>query len=415
MLPLHETQLEPGSATRHVPSPYKSYGIGLSPRYLPAVSSHTLPTEAEKANFIKTNRVWIVDYALFCALRDHFKTDDWRKWNRDLKRREKKALDEWSEKLKKNIDHYVVLQWKLDQSYTQLKKKAQELDISLVGDLPFYLSVQSPLVWAHQEVFQLDENGAMEFVSGVPNSPKAHFGRQVWGHPLYKWDSENHRQTIIRFWKMRFRYLAKLFDFIRFDHAKGLFEYAAIDPLGGKEDTYRKGPGSTVFEELVRHSHHYNLRIFAEDSGEKLQELRKSLRKLKIPGIKIFRFAFDQKRNKVNTEYADISGYSSSTVAYTTTHDTETLLGYLALLNSDEKQNLARFSYVKYHIDDLEFAKEIRNAIIESSAQMVIIPLQDWLLTTERINVPGTELPINDPNWQYRMKTAIEDIPDSFK
>lgn len=414
LLPLYQTQLEPGSVTKHIPSPYKGYGIGLDPKYLPSLFIGIHPTESEKNDFIADNHEWISDYALFCALRDYFKTDDWRCWDKDIRNRNPKAIAEWSNKLAEKIDNHIVTQWQLYTAYSQLKQKAKKLGITLIGDLSFYICLQSPLVWAHQDVFLIEKDKTTRYVSGIPNSASSLFGRQIWGHPLYNWEVENCREAIIAFWKIRLRYMTKLFDLIRFDHAMGFFKYGVMDITNKDNDTYKKGPGSSIFEELIQFNYNIGVKSFVEDGGKNLIKLRGSMRKLKIPGIKIFRFAFDEKRKKVNKEYADLSTYQTNIVAYTSMHDTETLLGYLQSLTPKQKQILAEASGVLYDANDKIFAKKLRDAVLTSPAHTVIIPIQDWLLTTDRINIPGTELPVNDPNWQFRLKIPIENLPTHF-
>lgn len=411
LLPLHQTQLEPGSTTKYIPSPYKGYGIGLDPKYLPSSLSNIYPTEQEKNDFIIANDDWIHDYALFCALRDYFKTDNWRSWDKNTKNRNPHALLKWSQKLTKELDSHIITQWRLYESYSKLKQKAKKLGITLIGDLSFYLSLQSPLVWANQDIFRIEKNGNIRYVSGVPNSSAAHFGRQVWGHPLYNWEN---KKKVIAFWKIRLRYQATLFNDIRFDHAKAIFAYGVIDLENQQNDQYEKGPGAEVFEELIAFSRQNGLSIFAEDSGEGLEKLRIVLKKLKIPGIKIFRFGLMEKKNKLNKGYANINQYPKNTVAYTTTHDTETLLGYLYILSKEQKQKLAVIADVRYDFEDIKLAKRLRDAVLASPAETVIIPIQDWLLITERINIPGTELPVNDPNWKFKLTIPIEDLPLSL-
>src|SRR5882724_2092108 len=401
LLPLYQTQLEPGSSAKHVPSPYKGYGVGLDPKYLPESFVGIYPSQSEKKEFIKTNNEWLSDHVFFCALRDYFQTDDWRKWDEGLKNRNQATLDHWSDQLSKEIDTQIVTQWQLHTAYSLLRKKAKELEIMLIGDLPFYPALQSPLVWANQNVFQIEKNAKMQFVSGIPDSLVAHFGRQVWGHPLYNW---KYKEKLVAFWKMRFRYQATLFDNIRLDHAKAFFYYGVMDSTHEQNDTYAEGPGADVFKELIDFSQKNNLSIFAEDSGESIKDLRSVLNTLKIPGIKIFRFGFMEKEKKLNIGYAKVHEYPENTVAYTTTHDTETLLGYLQNLTTEQKQKLAEEASVTYDKEDKKFAKILRNAIIASPAQTVIIPIQDWLLTTDRINTPGTELSVNDPNWNFHLK-----------
>lgn len=414
LLPLYQTQLEPDSSTKRVPSPYKSYGVGLDPKYLPESFIGIYPSQSEKKEFMKENSEWLTDYAFFCALTDYFQTDDWRTWDEDVKNREEGALSHWKNQLGKEIDNHIVMQWQLHKAYTELRNKAGKLGITLQGDLPFYVGIQSPLVWAHQKAFDLQKDGSMHAISGVPNIPPSFFGRQMWGHPLYKWEAKEQWEEIISLWKIRLRYLAGLFDVIRLDYAKAFYNYGVMDTKNQQNDGYRIGPGEKVFEELINFSKECGLSVFVEDSGNKIDEMRQSMNALHIPGIKILRFALDEKKDIVIGEYADVLHYPEFTVAYTTTHDTETLLGYLANLTAEQKQRLAIAANVAYQSDDKVFAKTLRDAVITSPAQTVIVPIQDWLLLTERINTPGTERAVSDPNWRFRMKTSIEKLPTNI-
>lgn len=415
LLPLHQKQLEPGSSTKHVQSPYKSYGIGLDPIYLPTDFETITPTEGERNDFISKNHEWINDYALFCALRDYFHTDDWTNWGSNLRSRNKDTLEHWREKLKEKIDGHILIQWRLHKAYNQLKNKAKELNIYLIGDLPFYVSIKSPLVWAHQTIFDLSEDGSMQYVSGIPSIPSTFFGRQVWGHPLYRWKPRENWGNIIALWQMRLRYASTLFDSIRLDHAKAFFSYGVIDVESKQNDKHKEGPGKEVFEDIIRFAQKCGISVFIEEgSTNKIGEMEESMKTLKTPGINIFSFALDQKKDKVLNQYADVAHYPVCTVAYTTTHDTKTLLSYLQSLTILQKQKLALSTGLLYDPDDKKFAKILRDAIIASPARTVIIPMQDWLLTTDRINIPGTELSIDDPNWNYKLKIPIENLPQSF-
>jgi len=151
--------------------------------------------------------------------------------------------------------------------------------------------------------------------------------------------------------------------------------------------------------------------LFAEDSGDRLKGLRDTLKSFNIPGVRILRFAYNEKRRKLTKRYADINHYPINTFAQTTTHDTETLLGYLNILSVEEKKLLSVNCNVRFGKDNKTFAKRLRTAVVSSSAKTVIIPIQDWLLSTERINIPGTEKIVGDTNWQYRIPVSIENLP----
>lgn len=409
ILPLHQTQLQKGSKTKHVPSPYKGYGIGLNPNYLS--SDSPMPSESQISGFVKKNKYWLDTYALFCALRDYFGTDDWSKWPDDLRKRDKVTLAKWRKKLAAVISGHIVVQVQLHLVYEQLRIKTKVNDIILIGDMPFYACLNSPLVWEYQHLFDIPSSGNLRRVSGVLKGIKSHFGRQIWGHPLYLWKNMALIPELYHFFKIRIKYLANLFDLIRFDHAKGLFSYGVIDLFDDRLDAYQIGPGRMFLEKLIKFARIKKLKIYAEDTGDKLKELRNSLHIHHLPGVKIFRFAYNEKTKLLDDQYLKFSLYPKNTVAYTTTHDTEPLLGYLEKLSTVEIVNLKKQLHHSGSSKLTIFAKWIREKIIKSPARIVLIPLQDWLLTTERINTPGTEREKNDKNWSYKMNIPLEDLP----
>jgi len=410
LLPLSETQLEPGSKDVHVPSPYKGYGIGLDPAYLSAADD-AIPDEGELDAFRLKHADWLPDYAAFCAIRDRLGTDQWARWPKSLRDKDREALQAWTAEHAADVRRHEVLQWKAQRALDAVRGRAHASDIMIVGDLPFYVSVASPLVWAHRDAFDLAEDGRPRRVSGIPDSPKAHFGRQVWGHPLYRWTDAASAEEAMRVWKLRLSYHAHVYDLMRLDHAKGLFRFGSVDPEDPTRDAVLEGPGTPALEALVRHARAAGLELFAEDSGDWLDDLRETLKRLRVPGIRILRFAYNEKRKAIEQEYADVANYPEDSVAYTTTHDTDTLLGYVRKLDEAERRHLCEHVGVAYDPAAETVAARLRGALLASSARVRIVQIQDWLLTEDRINVPGTEKPVGDPNWRYRMTVPIEALP----
>lgn len=411
LLPLSQGHLEPGSATVHVPSPYKGYGIGLDPRYLAGPWSSLEPSEAQLTAFRTKESGWIEDYALFCAIRDAEGTDDWRDWPAGLRDYDEEALKEWRATREGAVLGHILTQWRLHEAFMGLREAANAWDIELIGDLPFYAPLQSPLVWANQRCFEIGKDAELLRVSGVPDGPKAHFGRQVWGHPLYAWRKWGAKKRILALWEMRISYFARFYDTMRLDHAKGLFFYGAMDLARPEKDVIEKGPGDPVLHHLIVFGRKVGLELFAEDAGDRLLELRKTLTALKVPGIRILRFAYNEKRRSIETDYSDVGNYPPHTYAYTSTHDTITLMAYVRILTPEEQRHVAEHVGVEHSDDEMLFATRLLEAVIHSPASHAIIPMQDWLLSEERINVPGTEKAFNDPNWRYRLPVPIEDLP----
>ncbi len=69
----------------------------------------------------------------------------------------------------------------------RLKEHAHARGLRLIGDLPFFMSPNSSVVWANPELFLLDEQHRPRFVAEVPPDYFSANG-QLWGNPVYDWD-----------------------------------------------------------------------------------------------------------------------------------------------------------------------------------------------------------------------------------
>ncbi|MDP2630544.1 MAG: 4-alpha-glucanotransferase [Candidatus Uhrbacteria bacterium] len=404
LLPLHETHYVSGSRTRHAASPYRGYGVGIDPRY---VAEGRLPKRRAVAldEFCDTHKEWLTTYALFCTLRDSFGTDDWRLWPAPLRDRDPAALDLWTRKLHDGIEKYKKNQYVLHASFDALRKKAANLGITLIGDLSFYLPLQSPLVWQYADAFEMKPGRAVRFVSGLPDGLRAHYGRQLWGHPLYAWSSRPHRINAL--WRFRLRYLGSLYDMIRVDHAQGFYRYGRMDSEQANNDMLKYGPGTTALSPLLSYSAQNGITLFAEDAGHRIPALKQTLAKHQVPGIRIARFLYNEKLKKISAYHGDFDAFPIRTVCYTSTHDTEPLLAYVRTLSVKEKRDLSAYLLLDSYHTDRAFACALRNKAICSPAQMTLVQFQDWFLRTERMNIPGTE-GLHEKNWRYRIHIPVE-------
>jgi len=410
LLPISAPCLEDGSPSVRVPSPYKGYGIGLDPRYISPAMRRARPSASALKRFKKRHAWWIGDYALFGALTKRFGTDDWTRWPAPIRDRRGGEMRRVRKEMAEACQAEVIEQWRAHADFEALRRQAKRLGIRLMGDLPFYFPLQSPLTWANRDCFDLAA-GRLRHVSGVPDGPQSHFGRQVWGHPLYAWNRRKDRPAIARLWLRRIGYKAGLFGMMRLDHAKGLFFYGSMDLRRPERDAVLKGPGAPLLARIVRHARAKGLTLFAEDAGDRLAELRVELHRLGVPGIRILRFAYNEKRKTIESDYAHPRSYPENAVAYTSTHDTATLMGYLSALSAAEKRLLCAEVGVAYDKKTAVLAARLRRSALEAPTRFTIVPIQDWLLTKDRINVPGTERPRGDRNWRYRLKTPVERLP----
>ncbi|MBR1741716.1 MAG: 4-alpha-glucanotransferase, partial [Lachnospiraceae bacterium] len=307
----------------------------------------------------------------------------------------------FSKEHRKEILFYMFLQYLFFKQWRRLKKYANKKGIRLIGDIPIYVALDSADVWAAPELFQLDEDSFPKAVAGCPPDGFSATG-QLWGNPLYDW--EVHKKENFAWWIRRVKHCQKLYDVIRIDHFRGFDEYYSI-PAG--DDTavnghWEKGPGFALFARLKEALG--NARIIAEDLGYLNDSVRQLVKITGYPGMKVLEFAFDS-RDDSSSDYLPFR-YDKNCVVYTGTHDNETVLGWLSSIRPEEKQAIYRYLGLEHQVPDAVLAKKLVRLAMSSTADLCIIPMQDYLgLGNEaRINEPSTL----GTNWSWRMKRLTE-------
>jgi 4-alpha-glucanotransferase len=167
-----------------------------------------------------------------------------------------------------------------------------------------------------------------------------------------------------------------------------------------------------VLADIISYSRNHGLELFAEDSGDRLEELRETLKEFDVPGIRIFRWAYNEKRKHLERDYSETNNYPTNCFAFTTTHDTVPLKKYLKSLTADERAHLCIHTGIENTRKNDLLIDRIIGTLIASPADRILVPIQDWLKVETRINVPGTEKKRNDPNWRYRIEEPVERLPD---
>lgn len=348
--------------------------------------------------FCAENDAWLSDYALFMTLKDVHGGLPWSEWDEKLRDHDEQALEEFTSKNKDNINFWKVLQYMFFFQWGELKTYANEKGIEIIGDLPIYVSLDSVDVWAHPELFQLDEKKIPKEVAGVPPDGFSADG-QLWGNPLFDWEYMD--KTDYKWWVNRIDYLCNVYDILRIDHFRGFDSYYAI-PYGettAKNGRWKEGPGMKLFNAVERAIG--KKEIIAEDLGYLTPSVKKLLADSGFPGMKVMEFAFDS-RDSSGNEYLP-HNYVKHCVAYAGTHDNDTIMGWIA--EADE----ADVDYAKEYLnvsDDDSFNWSMMCALWGSVAELVIVQGQDLLgLGSEaRMNQPSTV----GKNWTWRA------LPDTF-
>lgn len=343
---------------------------------------------------------WLEDYALFSALADHFNTNHWHKWDKQIALRDPDAIKLWKERLKHGILFHKFVQYLFFKQWNDLKSYCNKLSIKIIGDIPIYITLDSPDIWANPDIFQIDVKSRMpRVVSGVPPDYFSKTG-QRWGNPLYRWHDEhkNLNKNTVSWWVQRVRHLIRLMDIVRIDHFRGFESFWSIP---AKEKTavngkWVKGPGIEFFKQLGTALG--DLPLIAEDLGFITPEVVQLRETLGLPGMKILQFAFDHKNKN---PYLPHTYTDQNCIVYTGTHDNNTTNGWFYGNEIDDSTR----QYAMEYIGTEQFSNfhwQLIKLAYMSVADLVIVPAQDVLGygAEFRMNVPGT----TDNNWRWKLK-----------
>ena len=362
--------------------------------------------QKEFAGFCQSTANWLDDYALFMALRDAHEGASWHTWEPEIAKRKPEALDEWRERLTSEIFYHKYLQFEFFRQWSELKNYAKLGGIQIIGDIPIYVAHNSAEVWAHPEIFCLDEEtGEAALMAGVPPDYFSATG-QLWGNPVYNW--ERLQQEDFHWWIERFRALLDYVDLIRIDHFRAFAAYWVVKQgettaINGE---WIQAPGEAFFE--VLNEKLGKLPIMAEDLGLITPDVEELRDRFEFPGMKVLQFAFGSGPGNVYLPF----NYERNFVVYTGTHDNNTTVGWFNELSDNERDGLLSYlgctSSEGIHWDMIRMA-------LSSVANQAIFPLQDILgLGAEaRMNFPSRSE--DNWDWRYRSDALTEEVRDRLK
>lgn len=361
----------------------------------------------EIALFAEENAYWLDDYSLFMSIREE-KGLPWSQWTEGLKFRQSQAIEEARLRLHDTIEYYRFEQYVFFSQWKKIKNGINAYGVGIFGDMPIYVCYDSVDVWAHPEIFQLDEELRPKMVAGVPPDYFASEG-QLWGNPLYNYDKmkESGYDWLIN----RIIHNLELYDMLRIDHFRGLYKYWAVPILSSsaKEGKWLDGPEMDLWRALKERCGKMN--IVAEDLGCIDDDIHMYLKKTGFPGMRVMQFGFNGDSANLHLPH----NYPKNCVGYTGTHDNDTTLGWLFSLPENVRDHA--LDYMNCEKSGgwaggngiCPATKAFIRALFASSCDLAIVPMQDLCGygSDTRMNIPGAA----EGNWRYRTNyTAMESV-----
>ncbi len=375
---LTETELK-GAAQK---SPWACEFERLSKERLPLLKkAYSRFKDIDSVDKFMSEHPHIEEFCRFMTLREQNGNKMWQEWT------ENEITD------RDTLGMWRFIQYEFYTQWAQVKNYAAKKGVSIIGDIPIYVSDDSCDVRENPALFKVNSKGYPEKVAGVPPDYFAADG-QLWGNPLYDWDAM--KADDFKWWRERMKHTLEMFDGVRIDHFRAIESYWAVDSSEktAKNGKWLKGPGMD-FVNAIREGNEDKI-IIAEDLGDITDDVRRLVNESGFPGMRILQFAFLDGSDSIHLPH----NYIKNSVAYTGTHDNNTIFGYLWECSDDERRRM--LEYCNFTGDDWGKASPwLIRSIFASVSDLAIIPIQDFLMygSDTRINKPG----IAQGNWSYRV------------
>jgi 4-alpha-glucanotransferase len=349
--------------------------------------------EKSSGRFFRDEAWWLDDYCLFVSLKAANAGTPWSSWPAPLRDRDAGALEEASQNCAGGIGLERFTQWLFFSQWSRLRRYCAKRNITVVGDLPIYVGLESADVWVHPHLFKLDRDKRPTHVSGVPPDYFSATG-QLWNNPVYDWDAM--QRDRFTWWERRFRATFDRFDIVRIDHFRGLVQYWEV-PAGEEtamHGSWRDVPTRPLFDAMIERFGSFP--VIAEDLGTITPDVREIMEHYAFPGMKVVMFAFGD--DNPDHQYLPHT-YGENCVAYTGTHDNPPMRAWLEQ-EAGEEERTRVFRYCGGAVPPADAVGALIKKLMTSKAGLVVVPLQDLLALDRsgRMNDPGKTF----GNWKWR-------------
>ncbi len=373
-------------------SPYQSCSaFAVDPALFDARDEAPLAA-LSREDFLARESDWLRDFARFRVLKRRHGERPWQDWPAPLRDRDPRALRQLDREARAEIDHEIDQQHRLQRRWLAIRAACAQRGLTLFGDLPLFVALDSAEVWSAREQFLLDEQGQPVYVAGVPPDYFSATG-QRWGNPHYDWNAM--QADGFRWWRRRVARALDWFDRVRMDHFRGLVAcwMTPAESETAAEGFWQPVPGAALLDAL--HGDFPELPLVAEDLGIITPEVNALRQRFGLPGMAVLQFAFDAFEDNPHKP----ANIGADTVVYTGTHDNDTVRGWFATLDAATRDFVYR---LLGGTADEDVADLLIRAALESHATLAMLPLQDLLrLGSEaRMNTPGT----TRGNWRWRLR-----------
>ena len=359
-----------------------------------AFEAFSRKTSSEKNDYEEfAAQPWVYEYGVYQAFKKKNNGSCWNEWSKEERDwcKERFALSQEEEK---EAQYHMFLQYVFFTQWMRVKQEANQKGIRIMGDMPFYVGLDSVDVWSGKDNFLLDTDGRPIFIAGVPPDYFSATG-QRWGNPIYDWDYM--KKTDYQFWVDRIGCSQKLFDIVRIDHFRAFDTFWKIPAScpTAIEGEWVEAPGYEVIDTLLEKLP--GIELVAEDLGMLRPEVLELKNHYHFKGMKVLQFSIETHGKYARDSFQE----TENLIIYTGTHDNDTLMEWYEKLSVPARRKVRRF-LKKAGIRGGSVKDRLLKYVWKSKAEYAIVPMADLIgLGKEgHINTPGT---VGSPNWEWRM------------
>lgn len=360
--------------------------------------------QSDFQNFCDENTWWLEDFAVFFAIKETENGRAWQEWSDfALRTHEIETIKKFVAQNKELVEQIKFGQYIFFKQLERLIDFAHANGVKFVGDLPFYVSVDSADCWANRELFDLNEDGAPKAFAGTP-----HIDRRHWGVAAYNWI--NHVKDGFAWWRNRVKLFAQRFDALRLDHASGFVQGYIIPADAEIAPHFEESPGQPLMTAITNEAARFGTVFLAEDLGKVPDDFCKRLEQFGWFGMRIIQYASRCKYGATNI-HAPIN-YSRKTCVFSGTHDNPPLREYLSKLSGDDLNCALSMTGAK-NFDELR--ESLLHEMYFSRADFCTLPVQDMLDLGEESAIVYHE--DCERSWLWRLDdlSRLDCVAEKFK
>lgn len=364
--------------------------------------------------FIKENKEWLYSYALFCSLRDYFKSANQTMWGK-FSKYSQTLVDQissdtfnfslnqtWGIDMKpihSGVMFYVYLQFLLYNQMREIIHYAHNKGIAIAGELPLNVSPEGVDAWKMPYLFKFqgDTNKSKrDNLTKIQSIVRASQTGAL--TPVFNW--EKMREEKYLWWIMRVRAVHSIYDIISLGRIEKQSTNNTQEEISDSEEI------ATLIPQLVSASNmlicgKYQPTLFDNDKSEKLAE---AMKKLKILSLSL---------PQEESPFFSNSGYYS--VSATSTSTSKTLRLWIGEKNKSISYTSTDDGITYYDATPQE-CKDVINECLSTESMFALISIQDWISIEPKVRnrFPYSEVmgnpDITDWVWKYRMHLTLEEL-----